>query len=229
MKDLGKIVLHIPAREGSKRVPGKNLRLMCGKPMISYSTEAAIDSKITKHIFVNTDSKGIMDYIKGNYPAVSIYKREEDLANDQASSDQFNFDIINKLKPDTLIMINPVCPLIEAIDIINALEVYKKNNCDTLISSTSTKMQTFCEGRSININADESLAPSQINKLITTLNWAITIWDTKTFIERMNKNGYAVLGDNRLFFDIDIFKSVKVSEETDFIFAEKILKIKQKS
>lgn len=228
MKDLGKIVLHIPAREGSKRVPGKNLRLMCGKPMISYSTEAAIDSKITKHIFVNTDSKGIMDYIQGNYPAVGIYKRDEDLANDQASSDQFNFDIINKLKPDTLIMINPVCPLIEAIDIINALEIYKNNNCDTLISSTSTKMQTFCEGSPININVDESLAPSQINKLITTLNWAITIWDAKPFIERMNKNGYAVLGNNRLFFDIDIIKSVKVSEETDFVFAEKMLKIKYK-
>ena len=226
MKNLGKIVLHIPAREGSKRVPRKNMRLMNGKPMIGYTIEASILANITKELYVNTDSDEIRILVENKYPSFKIYTRDKELANDTASSDQFNYDIINKLNPDTLIMINPVCPLIEANDIVQALTYYSTSDCDTLITSNSTQMQTFCDGVPVNINVDEQLAPSQENKNITILNWAITIWDVKSFIERMKKQNFAVLGDKRNFYDIDSIKGVKVSEEKDFLFAEMILKSK---
>ena len=50
MRNLGKVILHIPAREGSKRVPRKNIRLMAGSPMISYVIKAALDSEIADHV-----------------------------------------------------------------------------------------------------------------------------------------------------------------------------------
>lgn len=226
MKELGKIVVHIPAREGSKRVPKKNLREMNGKPMISYSIEALLKTKITENIYVNTDSDGIIEFVKTNYPKMKIYLRDKELCNDNAKSDQFNADIIDKLKPDTLIMINPVCPLIDAEDITQALEKYRKSDCDTLITATSTHMQTFCDGIPVNIDTTKPLAPSQDNPIITTLNWAITIWEASSFIERMNKNGFAVWGSKISFHEIEEFKAVKVSEERDFKFAEKLLKMK---
>lgn len=228
MKELGKIVLHIPAREGSKRVPRKNMRNMNGKPMISYVIDAALKAKVTKNNYVNTDAQEIINYVTSQYPDAKIYKRDSELANDKASSDQFNFDIINKLNPDTLIMINPVCPLIEASDIISALKKYKSSDCDTLITSESTQMQTFCNGEPINIRLDEQLAPSQENGRITILNWAITIWEVSSFKKRMKEKGFAVLGDKREFFDIDSIKAIKVSEEKDFIFAEKNLILQSK-
>jgi len=225
MRDLKKIVLHIPAREGSKRVPRKNMRDMNGKPMISYAIEAAIKSKINAQMYVNTDAEEIIQYVQSSYPEFQTYKRDEKLANDTASSDEFNLDIIEKFQPDTLIMINPVCPLIEAKDIINALEVYKASDCDTLITTTSTQMQTFCDGKPVNINVNEQLAPSQQNGRITILNWAITIWDAKSFKERMQTQGFAVLGQNRLFLDIEPIKATKVSEEKDFLFAEQLIRV----
>ena len=145
-KDLGKIVLHIPARAGSKRVPKKNIRPLNGKPMIGYVVEASVDANITSNIYVNTDSDEIKDYIKQEYPKVNIYLRPAELASDNATSDQFNSDIIEKLRPDTLIMINPVCPLITASDLDRAIEAYQESECDTLITSSKTKMQAFCEG-----------------------------------------------------------------------------------
>jgi len=225
MKDLGKIILHIPAREGSKRVPRKNMRDMNGNPMIAYSIESAIDSKVTSEMYVNTDSQEIIDFVNNTYQELNIYKRDKKLTCDATQSDAFNYDIIKKLNPNTLIMINPVCPLIEADDIKSALEFYKNSDCDTLITSTSTQMQTFCEEKAINIKENEELAPSQKNKRVYTLNWAITIWDAEKFIKRMKKNGYAALGDNRIFFDIDDLKAVKVSEEKDFLFIQKLLKM----
>jgi CMP-N,N'-diacetyllegionaminic acid synthase len=226
MKDLGKIVLHIPAREGSKRVLKKNLREMNGKPMISYSVEALLRANVSENCYINTDSKEIIDYIKTNYPLMKIYTRDKELCSDNVQSDHFNADIIKKLQPDTLVMINPVCPLIESEDIVNALNTYKNSNCDTLISSCSTRMQTFCDGEPVNIDVKDALAPSQDNPLITTLNWAITIWEAKSFADRMDKDGYAVWGKQISFYDIDEIKSIKVSEEKDFLIAEKLLKIR---
>jgi len=226
MKDLGKIVLHIPAREGSKRVPKKNLRLMNGKPMISYVIEAVLESSITENAYVNTDSESLIDFVKANYPNLMIYYRDKELCSDNAQSDDFNADIIRKLQPDTLIMINPVCPLIEAYDIINVVEAYKNDDCDTLITSNSTKMQTFCEGIPVNISIEEALKPSQFNPSVTTLNWAITIWDAKKFIKRMDTKGFGVWGEKMKLYDINPLKSVKVSYEEDFIFAEKLLMLK---
>ena len=75
MKNLGKVVLHIPAREGSKRVPRKNIRLMAGSPMISYVIKAALMSGVTDNIYVNTDSEEIIDYVNREYSQLNIYKR----------------------------------------------------------------------------------------------------------------------------------------------------------
>jgi CMP-N-acetylneuraminic acid synthetase len=225
MRDLGKIVLHIPAREGSKRVPRKNMRSMNGKPMITYVIDAALKASVTENVYVNTDAPEIIEYIEKTYPSVKLYKRDPELANDKASSDQFNFDIINALQPDTLIMINPVCPLIDENDIKKAVDMYMKSDCDTLITSESTQMQTFCDGKPVNIRLDEQLAPSQENGRITILNWAITIWEVSSFKQRMQEKGFAVLGEKREFLDIEPIKATKVSEEKDFLFAEQLLKV----
>ena len=226
MKDLGKVVLHIPAREGSKRVVKKNLRLMNGRPMISYVIEAVLQANVTENCYVNTDSEEIIDYVKKHYPTMKIFLRDKELCNDNAQSDHFNADIIRKLKPDTLIMVNPVCPLIEADDIKSVIDKYKNNDCDTLITACSTQMQTFCDGKPVNIDITERLAPSQTNPVITTLNWAVTIWDAHLFLERMDTKGFAVWGEKIDFYNIDYLKAVKVSEEKDFILAEKLLKMK---
>ena len=226
MKKIGKVVLHIPAREGSKRVPKKNLRKMNESPMISYAIKESLESKITKEVYVNTDSSEIISYVEKNFSKCKIYMRPAVLANDNSSSEDFNLDIMNNLSADTLVMINPVCPLIKSSDINNAFKKYRESDCDTLISCSSTKMQTFCEDNPVNINLNEQLAPSQKNQTVKTLNWAITIWDCKSFRKRIKSLGYAVLGDNRILYELDFIKSIKVSYEEDFILAEKILKYK---
>lgn len=223
MRDLGNIILHIPAREGSKRVPRKNIRDMAGSPMISYAIKAAEESCVTKNIYINTDAQEIIEYIEQAFQKVNIHKRKKSLANDKASSDLFNMDIIEALDADTLIMINPVCPLIEAEDIRNAVKAYKNANCDTLITCSTTHMQTFCNDQPVNIDPNEELAPSQNNPIIQVLNWAITIWDAKLFKQRYETLGYASMGINRILYPIDHLKSFKVSEEKDFKVCESLI------
>ena len=225
LKNLGKIILHIPAREGSKRVPRKNIRDLAGKPMISYAIEESLKSNITEDIYVNTDSEEIISYVEKNYFQLKIYKRIKSLASDNTTSDEFTIDFINSLNPDTLIMINPVCPLIKSEDIKNTVKAYKESDCDTLITCTKTQMQTFCNDRPVNINLNQKLAPSQKNKEIKILNWAISIWDANSFKNRFDKNGFASMGEKRLLYPIDYLKAIKVSEESDFETCQSLLSI----
>jgi CMP-N-acetylneuraminic acid synthetase len=222
MPHLGKTVIHIPARAGSKRVPMKNLRLIGDKPMIGYSIEVAMHFSDQAEIYVNTDSPEIMDYAKSC--GTEVYARDASLASDTASGDDFTIDIIERLKPDTLIMISPVCPLVTVEDVAEAINQYKQSDhADTLISVTETSMQTVFRNQFINIEPIGPLAPSQDNEKVTICNWAITIWDAKEFKRNYQeyKGGYC--GTNRILFPLEPLHSLKVSNEEDFELVESIL------
>lgn len=222
MRDLGKIVAHIPARAGSKRVKSKNLRYLAGQPLITYAIEAALASQCLTEVYVNTDSETIAALAE-KFGAL-VYRRKSELASDSTTSDQFNMDIIDNLQPDTLIMINPVCPLLEARDIDNAVETYRRSMVDTLITSTTTQMQTFCNDQPVNINLDEQLVPSQDNDVIHVCNWTITIWDSHKFRDLYKRQGFAVFGEKRKLLSIDPLKAIKISTEDDFQLAEILMK-----
>jgi CMP-N-acetylneuraminic acid synthetase len=221
MRDLGKIIAQIPARAGSKRVKAKNLRLIAGEPLLSYSVKSAVASALISEVYVNSDSDDMLAL--GETLGAFKYHRKLELASDTATGDEFTVDFIESLKPDTLVMVNPVCPLITSEQIDNAIKAFQNSDCDTLISCETTQMQTFCEGNSVNIDPDSQLRPTQENPKVNTLNWAVTVWDANKFIENFNKRGYAYIGCNRLLFDIDPIMGLKISHEADFKLCESIL------
>ncbi|WP_027388959.1 cytidylyltransferase domain-containing protein [Chrysiogenes arsenatis] len=224
--DTGKIIAHIPARGGSKRVPAKNLRLLAGKPMIAYAIEAALKCSELHDVYVNTDSDDIEKL--SHSLNCHVYRRPAELGSDTASGDDFTIDFINAKDPDTLVLINPVCPLITSEDISRAIQAYSHNaTVDTLISGTETRMQTFCDGAAINIVPDGPLAPTQDNPPVFICNWAIAIWNARVFRELYQEFGGGYCGRNRLFWPMDPWRAVKVSIENDFIMAEKLLSATQ--
>lgn len=226
MKDLGRVIAQIPARAGSKRVKAKNLRYLCGKPLLSYSIECAKQCSQFDSIYVNSNSEDMLAL--AIEMGVRGYKRSEELASDCATGDQFTIDFIRAIKPDTLVMINPVCPLITSDIVHSALNAYLNSDCDTLITCESTNMQTFCNGKPINISLDEQLAPTQENPSVSILNWAVTIWDTKKFVTNYEKTGSAYIGKNRLLYPINPISGIKISTESDFRMAEILIYSQQK-
>jgi len=225
MGKLGRVIAHIPARSGSKRVKAKNLRYIAGAPLISYAIKAALNSDYLNEVYVNTDSDTVSHLAKKL--GALVYKRKKSLASDKTTSDEFNMDIINSLRPDTLIMINPVCPLIDSSDINDSIDAYCESEADTLITANTTNMQTFYKTNPVNIDLNSQLSPSQDNEPVYICNWAITIWDAKKYSEKYIRNGYAVFGKNRILFPIDPIKSVKISTENDFKMVEILLELQR--
>ena len=75
----------IPARGGSKRIPRKNIRPFCGKPMIARSIEAALASGVFDAVVVSTDDEEIAS-VSESCGAQAPFRRPQDLSNDHAAN-----------------------------------------------------------------------------------------------------------------------------------------------
>lgn len=126
----------IPARGGSKRIPKKNIKLFLGKPIIAYSIQIAIESNLFDDIIVSTDDIEIAKIAK-DYGAQVPFFRSEINSSDFATT----FDVIEEVVNEqhlrnqvyeNVCCIYPCAPLISKELIINAFEIMKLNNFDTV-------------------------------------------------------------------------------------------------
>lgn len=119
----------ITARGGSKRIPKKNIKEFCGKPIIAYSIEAAIQSGIFDEVMVSTDSEEIADIAK-LYGASVPFMRSEENANDYSTTRDVLMEVLNEYAKrgkmyDDMTCIYPTAPFVNARKLEDAMELFK--------------------------------------------------------------------------------------------------------
>ncbi|EGF5560053.1 acylneuraminate cytidylyltransferase [Campylobacter coli] len=220
-----KYIAEIPARLGSQRVRQKNLRLIEGEPMIAYAIKACKNASSISDIYVNTESD-LIGQVALDY-GVKYYKRNQELALDYIVSDQFNYDFLKKIECEALVMVNPVSPLIESIDIEEAVNFFETNQLDSMISVKDERLQSFYQGKALNFNKDGLLPMTQNIDPVQICVWTICIWRRESFIKAYEKNGYAVFNGKYALWPINPLKSIKISYEEDFLLAEQLLRARK--
>jgi N-acylneuraminate cytidylyltransferase len=135
-----KVILSIiPARGGSKGIPGKNIRPVGGKPLLAWSIEQARQTSRISRVFVSTDSPEIAA-VASNYGA-DIIERPPEISGDAASSESCLVHALDYLKakenlePDLVVFLQPTSPLREADDIQKAIETLEREQADSLFSA----------------------------------------------------------------------------------------------
>lgn len=121
----------ITARGGSKRIPRKNIKPFCGKPIIQYSIEAALSSGIFTEVMVSTDDEEIAQ-IARDAGAQVPFMRSAAAANDYASTDDVIREVLEAYEAqgrhfDTFCCIYPTAPFVTAAKLQTAMEMLKKN------------------------------------------------------------------------------------------------------
>ena len=130
-----KILGFIPARGGSKGVPDKNIKLLAGKPLIAYTIEQALASRINK-VLVSTDSKKIKE-IAVKFDAEVPFLRPAEHAKDESTIEAALKDTLNRLKiledyePEIIVLLQPTSPLRKAEHIDESIDIMIKENADT--------------------------------------------------------------------------------------------------
>lgn len=131
----------IPARGGSKRIPRKNIRNFCGKPIIAYSIEAAIKSNCFDRVIVSTDDTEIAD-VATSYGAEVPFIRDAELANDHVGTTAVVKHAIEWLRqhdqpPTFVCCIYATAPFITAEKLLAGFEKINTTDCDFAFSVTS--------------------------------------------------------------------------------------------
>ena len=131
----------IPARGGSKRIPRKNIKQFCGKPIIAHSIETAIKSKLFQKIFVTTDDAEIA-HIAMKYGAEVPFLRCKDLSDDHTGTHEVIGDAVKRITDlgfdiEYACCIYPTAPLIIPSDLIKGFELVREGNWDTVFAATN--------------------------------------------------------------------------------------------
>ncbi|WP_103604101.1 pseudaminic acid cytidylyltransferase [Campylobacter concisus] len=128
----------IPARGGSKRIPGKNIKDFLGKPLIAYSIEAALNSKVFNEVIVSTDDEMIANVAR-EFGACVPFFRDASLSDDYATSTDVIKDAIRRVNSSfsDVCCLYATAPLITAEILKEAAALFKKQECKFLFSATA--------------------------------------------------------------------------------------------
>lgn len=133
----------IPARSGSKGIPDKNIKELYGKPLIAWTIEAALKSKMYDEVMVSTDSKEYADISK-KYGASVPFLRSSENSSDTSSSWDAVREVLCNYKDmgnefDTFTLLQPTSPLRSAGDITGSFSMMKEKNARTIVSVCETQ------------------------------------------------------------------------------------------
>lgn len=225
----------ITARGGSKGLPGKNIKQLCGKPLIAWSIEAGLKSKYIDEVMVTTDDEAIAKVSKA-YGANIPFLRPTHLASDTATSvDAIEHTIYyykNELKKefDYIVLLEPTSPLREVADIDNAIETLFQVDADAIVSVCKTEDQNpaflilrdengFIEGYE---NKDMKVTRRQDIKDVYFFEGTIYISKIDTLIHR--KTFYH---EKTVTYEVPKYKALEIDDMDDFIMVEAMMKHKK--
>lgn len=134
-----RVLAIIPARKGSKGVPGKNTYPIAGKPLIGYTIDVALQSRALANIVISTDDEAIWQYAEGI--DVTVHKREATLATDTSPVVLTIIEVVHYAEQlfnttyDAVMLLQPTAPLRETWHITGAIKLLENNPpYDCLIS-----------------------------------------------------------------------------------------------
>jgi N-acylneuraminate cytidylyltransferase len=130
---MNKILALIPARGGSKRIPGKNSRLFMGKPIIQYSIDAASASEIFTDIWVSTDKDDIAELCRSE--KIHVHDRSAEAASDVATISEVLKEVLHDLNmlQGTLCLIYATAPFVDADMLKKSYREFMTSGADSLL------------------------------------------------------------------------------------------------
>lgn len=132
-----KSIAIITARGGSKRIPKKNIKEFCGKPIIAYSIEAALNSGMFDEVMVSTDSEEIAEIAK-RYGAKVPFMRSEFTSGDFATTKDVLLEVLDEYKKlgvefEIMSCIYPTAPFVSAEKLNTAVSKLMDSDADWLM------------------------------------------------------------------------------------------------
>jgi CMP-N-acetylneuraminic acid synthetase len=217
---MTRIVALVPMRHHSQRVPGKNYRLLAGKPLFQHILLALQECPEIAEIAVDTDSQPVIDSLRQDFPRVRVIERPDHLRADDISMNEILAYDTSLVEADFYLQTHSTNPLLKPATISAAvqkfLSLYPAR--DSLFSVTRLQTRLYDQlGRAINHNPAVLLQTQDLPPVYEE-NSCIYIFTRQALIARRNR-----MGERPLMYAIDPAQSLDIDEEIDFQIADALL------
>lgn len=217
------VIAVIPARIGSKRIPRKNLKPLCGKPLVSYSVDRVIDSQLIDHTVVSTDSDEILkiveDYGKDTIEGV---KRDPQFARDTSSTEDVLLNIadLKGLKDeDAIVTLHPTSPFRSRGLIDSCIRLYLDNDLDSVLTVAQKKIRMGKLDNAGRFVFLEDYSPYMHQVSFTAIDICSVYVTRVEYLKRMQ----FVIGERCMAIEVDEIEAHDINTPTDWLFAEFLL------
>ena len=224
-------VAFIPVRGGSKSIPLKNIRPICGRPLVYWTVKAACQCRFIDKVFVATDSDRIRETVEAFLPEnrafekVEVIGRSAQSASDTASTESAMLEFAQKFSFDNIVLVQATSPLLASSDLDSGFELFILDDTDSVLSVVRQKRFNWA------FNADGTVYPSNYDVFhrprrqefagYLVENGAFYI----TSRERLLATGNRISGKIRaLEMDEDTF--FEIDEPSDWLIIEALMKKK---
>ena len=219
-----KLVALVPMRHHSQRVPGKNYRMLAGKPLFHHIIETLLAVPEIAEILVDTDSEPVMDGLRQRFPQVKIINRPEHLRADDVPMNDILIHDTAQTQADFYLQTHSTNPMLKSETISRAIQLLLTNypHYDSLFSVT--RLQTrlyFQDGRAIN-HDPRVLIQTQDLPPVYEENSCLYIFTRDNLLKRHHR-----IGETPVMFEIDADEAWDIDEELDFSITDFLIKEKK--
>jgi CMP-N-acetylneuraminic acid synthetase len=210
-------------RHHSQRVPGKNYRMLAGKPLFHHIIETLLAVPEITEIVVDTDSTPVVDSLRQHFPQVRVIERPEELRADDVPMNDILIHDTAQVPADFYLQTHSTNPLLKSETVSLAIQSLITNypNYDSLFSVT--RLQTrlyFQDGRAIN-HDPAVLIQTQDLPPVYEENSCLYIFTRENLIKRHHR-----IGEKPMMFEIDAGEAWDIDEELDFAITDFLLRRK---
>lgn len=229
MRDGLKVVCVIPARAGSKGVPGKNVRPLAGRPLIAHSIEQALASRYIDRTIVSTDGDEIAEAARAAGAEVP-FTRPAELAGDGVGTVDVLVHAAEWLTDvdcwpfDILVLLHATTPLRSVEDVDACIDLLVEEHAGSVFSVAEAYRNPYFNMVEMDAEGvphlvkEASFASRQQAPTVYDMNSSIYVW----WVERLLEDRKVILPDSRVHV-MPRERSIDIDEELDFRIAEMLL------
>jgi CMP-N-acetylneuraminic acid synthetase len=209
----------VPMRRDSKRVPGKNTRLLADKPLYHHILEALVSAQSVSDIVVDTDCAELAEGVVRHFPEVMILTRPAPLADDMASAHEIVRNTVSQLEGDHFLQTHSTNPLLMPQTIDAAADAYfaARPGHDSLFGVTPIQKRFYTPaGEPVNHDPLRIVRTQDLEPLLEE-NSCVYIFDRQTILDQRSR-----IGERPLLFHIPPNESIDIDDELDLVIAEAV-------
>ena len=209
-----KVVAFVPIRLNSKRVVGKNLKKLGGKPLMLYILETLAGVKDIDEVYVYCSSEEVKPLLP---PGVKFLKRDESLDRDETLGQEIYDSFTKEIDADIYILAHTTSPFIKADTIKNAIRQVKDGNHDSAFSAQKVQTFTWYKGQPLNYELKEVPRTQTLEPVFFETS-AFYIFRKEIWCEQHQR-----IGNNPYIAIVDPIEGIDIDNPEDFDFAVKVL------